>query len=242
MNRKLLVGAAVVVAIIAGALIWLNFLRDEGPEEFSLTEDTLEGSAESTTGTGTSDGTSPSSPDDDVLDSVEGTWTVAEGSEAGYRVVEDLQGINDFEAVGRTDQVSGSVTVEGTAVTDASFEIDVASIVSDSDKRDGAFTGSDIMNAAEFPTASFVLTEAADFGSVPAPGEVITAAVVGELTLRDSTQPVEFDIEAQILDGKIELVGSIDVTFADYGIDNPSNPFVAVRDEGTVEVKLLLEQ
>ncbi len=230
MKRVLAVGTAVVVAAIVGILIWLNFLRADGPEEFDLTENTTEsGSPAENSETGSAE-------------NLDGTWTVASGSEAGYRVVEDLRTVKDFEVVGRSEQVTGSITIDGTVVNEASFEIDVASITTDNAQRDRAFAGADVMNTAEFPTATLTLTEPADFDAAPKPGEAVTAKAIGELTLRDTTQPVEFDVQAQVLDGQIELVASVQVVFADYGIDNPSNAVATVRDEGTVEAKLLLER
>ncbi len=230
MKRVLAIGTGVVVAAIVGILIWLNFLRADGPEEFDLTENITESVSPA-------ENSEPGS-----AENLDGTWTVASGSEAGYRVVEDLRTVKDFEAVGRSEQVTGSITIDGTVVTEASFEIDVASITTDNTHRDDHFSGPDVMNAAEFPTATLTLTEPADFDAAPKPGEAVTAKAIGELTLRDTTQPVEFDVQAQVLDRQIELVASVQVVFADYGIDNPSNAVATVRDEGTVEAKLLLER
>ena len=39
-----------------------------------------------------------------------------------------------------------------------------------------------------------------------------------------------------------ELVATIAVLFSDYGLNNPSNAFVTVRDEGLVEVSLTLSR
>ena len=47
-----------------------------------------------------------------------GDWSVGDGSSAGYRVDEVLNG-TDVTVVGTTDQVSGTVTVDGTTVTAA---------------------------------------------------------------------------------------------------------------------------
>ncbi len=46
----------------------------------------------------------------------DGRWTVGAGSFAGYRVHEVLQG-HDATVTGRTDRVSGQVTVSGGRVT-----------------------------------------------------------------------------------------------------------------------------
>ena len=42
--------------------------------------------------------------------------------------------------------------------------------------------------------------------------------------------------------GLYELVATLPVSFSDYGLNNPSNAFVTVRDEGLVEVFLTLSR
>jgi polyisoprenoid-binding protein YceI len=98
------------------------------------------------------------------------------------------------------------------------------------------------MNSDEFPTATFSLTEPIEFGSIPTGDEQITATATGELTLRGVTNPVTFDVTAQTTDGRIGVLGSIPVVFADYGIDNPSFGQVRTEDEGLVEFVLVFER
>ncbi len=217
------------------------YTEDADTEDADAEEaDTEEADAEDADADETADAGSEETADSGAVE-LDGTWTVGDGSQAGYRVVEDLQGITDFEAVGRTSDVSGSVVVSGTTVSEGSFEVQIATITSDDSRRDGQFTG-DIMNAAEFPTATLTLTEPIELDGIPGDGATVSTTATGELTLRDSTNPVTFPVDAQILDGRIEIVASIDVLFSDYGIANPSNPFVTVRDEGKVEVQLFLDK
>ena len=72
---------------------------------------------------------------------VAGTWTVTTGSQAGYRVREQLASLPaESDAIGRTDQVSGTITVTSdgttTTVTEATLTVDTTSITSDEDRRD----------------------------------------------------------------------------------------------------------
>lgn len=239
---------AALVAVVAAIFIYFNFIREDAPEAFELTDTSAEQSdADSADGDGADgadgDGGEPTdAAAGGAPASLDGTWAIGPGSEAGYRVVEDLGSIQDFEAVGRTGDITGSIDIEGTTITAGSFEVDVASIVSDDERRDRAFQGGDVMDAANFPSATLVLTEPIEVGNIPDPGAAIAASAAGELTLRDTTNPVEVDVQAQLLDGEIEIVASVDVVFSDYGIANPSNAFVSVRDEGKVEVLLRLVQ
>ncbi len=238
-SKKVLLGvlAAIIVLFIAGFSLFT--FRDDGPDELVLgeraTTTTQAGETTSTTEPAESSTTSAAP----VTEGVDGTWTLSPDSVAGYRVVEDFaSGLSDFEAVGRTSMIEGSLTISGTQVSAANFSVDVASIESDDSRRDGQFRGR-IMNSTDFPTADFVLTSPIELGEIPAEGETITAEATGELTLRGVTNPVTFPLTARLLDGEIETLGSIDVLFSDYEIDNPSTSVISVRDEGLVEFSLI---
>ncbi|MCK9932339.1 hypothetical protein MXD62_35245 [Frankia sp. Mgl5] len=72
-----LVGAVVaaVVLVVGGTAFYINVIKEDAPEEF-----TLDDPAPATSTSGSAD------------ESVEGVWRVTEGSEAGYRVEEVLFG------------------------------------------------------------------------------------------------------------------------------------------------------
>ncbi len=258
--KKVLIGGSMAAVVaIAAVFIFLNFFRDDAPEEFELrsAEEVAASATSDTEGDPPQDGeedgeeetvdTEPESADQateepataDDGSGVAGTWTVGPQSVAGYRVVEDFaSGLQNFEAVGRTDQIDGFLTIEGTTVTAASFDVDIASITSDSGTRDSQFSGR-IMNAAEFPTAKFVLTSPIELPEIPGDTTPISVEATGDLTLRGVTNPVDVAINAQVVGGEIEVVGNVEVLFADFGIANPSFTAVAVRDEGKVEFQLI---
>lgn len=256
--KKIAIAVVALFVIIAVAGFALVNLRGDAPEEFGLTTEEEAAEASDTDAEDTAEDTEEADDSAEADDTAEaddsteeaaeagevvldGTWAVADGSEAGYRVVEDLGDVLDFEAVGRTSQVTGSIDVAGTSIDAGSFEVDIASITSDDERRDGQFAG-DIMNAAEYPTATLVLTQPIPLGAAPEAGTTVETEAVGDLTLRGVTNSATFPVMAQLLGDQVEIVASIDVLFSDYGIANPSNPFVTVRDEGVVEVRLLLEK
>lgn len=246
------IGVVGAVALVYGGIVlWTKVINppEEALDEGDLSERLAETSTlapdapvdptvtEATTSTlPTEDTTSATEATSDV----EGTWVAAPDSELGYRVPEVLGGV-DTEGVGRTNQVEGSITLEGTTVTAAEFVVDVASITSDQARRDSQFSGR-IMDTATYPTASFVLTEPIELGSIPAEGEQVTVTATGELTLRGTTQTVTFELTAEYANGRIGVFGNIPVVFADYGIPNPSNAFVTTGDEGLLEFILLFDR
>jgi len=74
---------------------------------------------------------------------------------------------------------------------------------------------------------------------VPAEGQRITAAATGDLTIHGVTRQVTLDLQAQLQNGVLVVVGSTDVAFSDYGVTAPTAPVVAsVEDHGTIEVQL----
>ena len=235
--------------VVGGFLVWVNFIKEDAPERF-----TLEAAPASTATTVTETPTTAvpaSEPDAATTTSVvattapaapatDGTWVVGDGSAVGYRVVEVLFGV-DTEGVGRTDQVTGELTLAGTQVTDGSFEADLTTVVSDEDRRDNQFRGR-LMDTENFPTATFTLTAPIELGAVPADGTPVTTTASGELTLRGTTNPVTVDVQAQKNGDTIQVVGSTDIVFADYGIPRPEAPGITTQDHGLLEFDLRLTQ
>ena len=170
----------------------------------------------------------------------DGDWVPTDASEFGYRVEEVLAGVNTT-AVGRSNEIDGLLTVDGTTVPVVEIEVQVATITSDQSRRDGQFSGR-IMSADEFPAATFSLTQPIELGSIPADGEQVTATATGNLTLRGVTNEVTFDVTAQAGDGRIGVLGNIPVLFGDYGIENPSFGQVKTEDNGLVEFVLVFER
>ncbi len=203
---------------------------DEAPTTTAATETTTETVAD----------TEEISPTDEPTETdIEGVWVIGPGSELGYRVAEVLFGV-PTEGVGRTDQVTGSIRLDGDVLVEASFTVDVASITSDDGRRDNQFRGR-IMSANEFPTATFTLTAPAELGVEAAEGASVTATVTGDLTLRGVTLPVEVAVEARITDGRLGVLGSVPVVFTDFGITDPSITGIRVEPDGLIEFVLVLD-
>ena len=231
---KILIRVAISIVVVVGLVYGgiLMYTKVINPPEDKLNEDDLSAIVSDSS-------TAPSStPMPDV--GITGTWLATSESTVGYRVKEVLGGV-DTEGVGRTNQVNGSLTIQDTTLLSSVFEIDVASIKSDSSKRDSQFSGN-IMDTATYPTATFRLLTPIELGSIPADDQNITATAQGELTMHGVTQQVSFDVTAKIANGIIGVLGSIDITFADYGIANPSNAFVTTGDTGLLEFVLAFQK
>lgn len=170
--------------------------------------------------------------------SIDGTWTVVPGqadnrSAAGYTVHEILNGAS-VTVVGTGAEVSGTATIEGEKLTAGEVTVQVASIKTDSDRRDSQFAGN-VMNTGAYPTATFRIDTPIDLSSVPRDGTTTTITVPGTLTLKGQSKPATVDMT--VLHSRDSLIasGSIPVTWTDFGVEPPSLGFVTVDGSGTVD-------
>lgn len=71
----------------------------------------------------------------------------------------------------------------------------------------------------------------------------MTVAAAGELTIHGVTRLVQLTLEASLVDDVIVAVGSIDVTFTDFGVVMPTAPIVvSVEDHGQIEFQLFFSR
>jgi polyisoprenoid-binding protein YceI len=228
-----IVAAAVVVVLLAvgGAFIYIHFISGPAPAPLSLNGTPAASSGPSAVATQPASSTG----------SLAGRWRVAAGSIVGYRVNEVLAGQNNV-AVGRTSEVTGTMTIKGATVTAASFTVPMATIHSDQSERDAQFNGR-IMDTAAYPTATLTLTAPISLAPVPADGVIRTYHATASLTMHGHTRPVTFPLSAERTSAGIEVSGSIPVLFADWDIGNPSFAgFVTTQNHGELEFLLKLSQ
>ncbi len=238
--RPLVLTALVVVPLAVLGIAYLLFFSDDSPDELTLSDPP-------TTEVGSPATTSPGTPSGSAGATLAGTWSVADGSVAGYRVREKLAALPaQSDAVGRTRDVSGTFTVRasGTEITaeGINVEVDVSTLKSDpaESRRDNRIRTQGL-ESDQFPTATFVSTAPVTLPSGTAAGEAVTAAVTGDLTIHGVTKQVTVPLDVRLTGGQGEVVGSITFPFSDFGMTPPSiGGFVTVESEATLEFKLLL--
>lgn len=224
------VPVVVLLAVVVGPFVYFNFIQEDAPEPLGFEDITTTtadaGGSTETTGasTGTGDGT------------IDGSWAVASGSTAGYRATEVLFGQTN-EAAGRTEDVTGTLEIDGTTATTVDIEVDLTTLSSDESIRDGQVQ-SRILETSEFPTATFELTEPVDFDTVPDDQQEITVSATGDLTAHGVTQAVTVELAARKNGATIEVTGTIPVTWSDFEIDDPSGGPAQVEDSGEMEFAL----
>jgi polyisoprenoid-binding protein YceI len=226
------IGVIAVILLIAvgGPFVYIHFIEGKAPAPLSITNQSttsrLAGGTDSTSSAGSAGATT----------SVEGTWKVTSGSQAGYRVTEVLFGQNNT-AVGRTSSVTGTITIAGTNVTTGSFTVDMTTVKSDRSQRDNQFQGR-IMDTVSYPTATLTLTKPIALGTIPAEGATISEQSTGNLTLHGTTRAVTFQVMARRSGSTIQVSGSIPITFANWNIPSPSFGPVTTEDHGILEFLL----
>lgn len=255
----LFTGLALAAVVIAGAAAtWFFVLRGETPAEASLeaARAAIATAAPSSASTSTPGSTTTSPATATVAEStvtgaaggstITGTWTpdttVAGATFVGYRVVEELARVGTATAVGRTAGVTGSVTIDGTTLTAATITADMTKLTSDSNQRDGQLRNQAIQYGT-FPTAVFTLSRPVDLSAELASGGEIATNISGTLLLHGVTRDVTVPIKAQLTDGSLLVVGSIEIQFADYNISKPNGASVlSIEDHGIMELQLVLKK
>ncbi len=241
--------AALVLAGAAGAAYgtWYLFFRPSGPPAVALSSLTAP-SATSASASPSGSSSTPVATEAAGDAGIAETWTVdtSLGSFAdftdsfvGYRVQEQLATIGANTAVGRTPDVSGTLTIEGTTVTSVEITANLASLQSDDDRRDGQLRRQAIETDL-FPTATFSLTTPIELGSTPTEGQTIHVEASGNLALHGVTRTVTIPLDARLSGGVITVTGSLPIVFGDYGIAKPTSFIVlSVADGGTMKLQLL---
>ena len=244
----------VLVLVAAGFAGWWFFLRDDAPPEARLvtrdapaattvfTTDPTTGAPATTASGATGAAGTTAAP---AGASPAGTWTVQPGDDVfvGYRVTEQFAGETiEKTAVGRSRAVTGTVVVttggRATTISNASVEVDMTQLTSDSDRRDNRLRG-DGLETDEFPTATFALTQPIELAAAPELGVPFDVQATGNLTLHGVTKEVTIPLSVRWSGDFIDAAGQLPVVLADFQIDPPNvGGFVSVAEDGIVELQL----
>jgi polyisoprenoid-binding protein YceI len=236
-----IVVALVAVLVVGGMALYSTFLAGDNVPGLGLDTPAPSATAAApsataaapTSGPGTAVGTGD----------LAGPWIVVSGV-AGYRVRETfLQQNAETDAVGRTESVTGRLSVDGETgalrLVSTQLTVDMTTLRSDKDRRDGQLRGRGIQSDS-FPTATFELATPivlpADFGSAD-----VAVTLPGKLTLHGVVKDVTIEAQARLeSDGTVVVAGSVPILFADYGIEAPNVAgLIAVQDNGSMEFRVV---
>ena len=246
-NRRAVIITTCVLVVVIGAMAAYGAWRvlSAAPEEVSLSAAVASLEQDQPSG----EGIDKSADTNDIAGTVskDGVWYVdtdsgsfsfeeASGSFVGFRVKEELVKIGEITAVGRTDGVEGELSIRNDQLVSVSVSADLSTIVTNDSRRDNAARNA--LNVRANPIASFTLDEPVDLPATD--GSRISVQVEGQLTVNGISKATVFELEAQIVERTIVVVGRTEVVFSDYDVEVPSASIVvSAEDQGVAEFQLL---
>ncbi|HEX4252191.1 MAG TPA: YceI family protein [Pseudonocardia sp.] len=222
--RRWLIGGviAVIVLGVGGPFAYKKFVESDNPPPLSIAAP----SAAATPTPGPAPAPAPSA-------ALDGTWTVAKGSQAGYRVNQNVAG-QTATTVGRTHDVTGSATVSGNQLTAGTVSVNLATLVTNESERD-EHVREGILETAQYPKAVFTLTQPAQLGTLT-PGQVTQVPATGTLTIHGVTKPATITLAVRQSGDALSVQGITSVNLPAYGIDPPTT----IQPTGQIEFLLQL--
>jgi polyisoprenoid-binding protein YceI len=217
--------AGVVIVIAAFALAYFTVFSSDSPSRLTLQ----------------TKGSTAATPSGDLA----GTWTVADGSVAGYRVREKLAQLPaPSDAVGRTTVVTGQATIEDRSgayrATNANFTVDLSQLKSDRAQRDNRIRSMGL-ETGKYPQATFAAAGPIGIPADAVNGKAVTVQADGDLTLHGVTKKVSIPLQVQRDGAQIKIVGSYQFHWSDFNMSAPSvQPFVSVTGDPLLEFELHL--
>jgi polyisoprenoid-binding protein YceI len=243
-------GGGVGVIVAAFLLIYFVIFPTSSPSPFKLSATTTSAtstSANATSANATSGNASSRSATyaGSATGSLAGTWKIAGGSQAGYRVREKLAFLPArSDAVGRTSQITGSATFTDRAgaltVSSASFDVNVLTLKSDRSMRDEKIKEIGL-ESSRYPTATFVLSSPATIPAGILKGEVVHTRITGVLEIHGVSKRETLPVEMSVSGSTVQAVGSLTFPWSEFGMTAPSiGGFVNVTEHATMEFDLRL--
>ena len=236
-----LAALAVVVIVVGGFIAYDQVLRGDAVAALTLPGATPATASSSDASASASAPAAAASGAPVTSSGGSGTWNVTTGSEAGYRVRERLANLPaESDAVGRTSDVTGSITVEangdGARLTGGTLTVDTTTIASDESRRDNRLR-TEGLQTEQYPTATFTVTQPVDVPAAALAGTATDLTLTGDLTLHGVTRSVQIPAKAQLVGNTMQVAGSLTFPLADFQISPPNvgGFILSIADQGTLE-------
>ena len=181
-----------------------------------------------------------SAPELDVSASDRLVFEIAQAeSEVRFRIDEVLRGAPKT-VIGQTDQVAGFIAVDPDDFDNTevgTIRINARTFVTDDSRRNRTLNNR-ILHTDQFEFIEFTPTSFEGLPNEVTIGEPFTFNSTGDLTIRDVTRPVTFEVMVTpVSETRLEATAAATVQYADYNVVIPSVPFVAdVSDEVLLEI------
>ncbi len=135
-------------------------------------------------------------------------------------------------AIGRTKGVAGEIQVDlanpaksqiGTIV------IDVSQLTSDEDRRDN-FIRRTGLESSKYPQVTFKPTGIEGLPATVKPGDTLTLKVTGDMTVKETTKPVTWDVKLTVAADKVSGQAATEITLSDFGAGPIQLPMLSTED------------
>ena len=246
-NVRIILAIIVVIALIAVAVVAAIFVRGgDGTPSATISAPTLaiDTQAEATTAPtqAAMEGATEATPSNDTSADTASTDVESTGDVVVYNIVtdqsnvsftltEDLRGV-PTTVVGETDQVAGQIAVDFATPQNSrvgEIRINARTLQTDNDFRNRAIRGEILQSAQDaFEFITFTPTEVVGLPETITPGQQFNFQLVGNLTIRDITQPVTFATTiVSFSETELEGYAIATVQRASFNLIIPSVPSVA---------------
>lgn len=172
---------------------------------------------------------------------------IPEQSQAQYEVDEEFfnRDIQFFTAVGVTNEITGSfdLTIDGNQAQlgETYVQVDLRTLETDSPRRDNAIR-TRWLESNTYPLAVFTGAEVQEFPADAAAGQDVNFTLNGDMTIREITQPLTFDVTARLDNNTLTGEAVTRLFMVDFGFDPPSIlGALEVTDGVTVTVNFVAE-
>jgi polyisoprenoid-binding protein YceI len=173
---------------------------------------------------------------------------IPEQSQAQYAVEEEFfgQAVPFVTAVGTTNAIDGSVTLDfsdgSVNIADSTFTVDISTLTSDSPRRDRAIRDR-WLESSRYPSATFTATGVENMPADADFGQDVSFQVVGDMTIRDTTQPLTWDMTARVDGETLSGSASTFLLMRDFGFEPPDIAgILKVTDGVTVTVQFAAQE
>jgi polyisoprenoid-binding protein YceI len=142
-------------------------------------------------------------------------------SQVSYEVGETFLSESRFStAIGITPQVTGKIMGDLTdprSVVLGPVQVDISQFKSNSDRRDNKIR-EDFLESNQFPLATFKPTAIEGIPGEYSQGDPVQLSITGDLTIKETTQPVTFDVTAQLDSGELTGEATTTILMSDFGV------------------------
>jgi polyisoprenoid-binding protein YceI len=232
MNKKTLtvIGIAALLVIVAGLGFWAY--------------DAILGEAQAASGAVTAVplATSVASETSTTSDADLAVFEISQAdSEVSFSIYEELAG-QPKTVVGVTDQVAGQIAINLDDLSQSQvgvIQVNARTFVTDNNRRNNALRNF-ILTTDQYEFITFTPTDVINLSGNAEPGQALTFQIAGDLTIRNVTQPVVFEVTVQGDTTRLTGTATAVIDRNDYNLTIPSVPSVAnVGREITLEINFV---